>query len=197
MRLSAESSRPVLPGSAIELERPGADDGVIGHELGGFEIALDAGVLHELHVAEVREALAADRVARRVDADVDVDAGQVANRVGVLARSSAGGRSRARDRRRARSRTPSRTRGSTRPPPRARRRSAARSASSGGIVPVSSISATFSHCCQSVPTDGRATSFLDAEAGLRLGGAVALEAVLLEGGGGKDVAADARLCVGA
>ena len=84
MRFSADSSRPVLPGIGVERQRAGPDDGVIGDQLGGFEVALDARVLHELHVAEVREALAADRVARRVDADLDVDAGEIADRVGVL-----------------------------------------------------------------------------------------------------------------
>ena len=73
-----------LAGIGVELQRAGADHRVIGDQLGGFEIALDARVLHELHVAEIREALAADRVARRVDADLDVDAGQIADRVGVL-----------------------------------------------------------------------------------------------------------------
>ena len=73
-----------LAGVGVELERSGADDRVIGDQLRGFEIPLDALVLHELHVAEVREPLAADRVARRVDADLDVDAGQIANRIGVL-----------------------------------------------------------------------------------------------------------------
>ena len=58
-------------------------------------------VLHELHVAEVREALAADRVARGVDADLDVDAGQIAKRVGVLGAGQPPDRHAARARRRA------------------------------------------------------------------------------------------------
>jgi hypothetical protein len=45
---------------------------------------LDLRVLHRLHVAEVGEAFAADRVARGVDAGLDVDAGEVADRVRVL-----------------------------------------------------------------------------------------------------------------
>jgi len=49
-----------------------------------LQVALDGGVLHGLYVAEVGEAFAADRVARRVDADLHVDAGEVADRVGVL-----------------------------------------------------------------------------------------------------------------
>ena len=56
-----------LAGVGVELERPGANDRVIGDQLGRFEIALDAFVLHELDVAEIREALAADRIVRGVD----------------------------------------------------------------------------------------------------------------------------------
>ena len=84
MRFERRELEAGAPRVGIELQRPGADDGAIGHDLGGLEIALDAGVLHELHVAEVREALTANRVARGVDADGDIDAGQVANRVGVF-----------------------------------------------------------------------------------------------------------------
>ena len=67
---------PRLAGVGIELQRSGTNDCVIGDELPGFEIALDAFVLHELDVAEVREALTADRITRGIDANLDVDAGQ-------------------------------------------------------------------------------------------------------------------------
>ena len=50
-----------------------------------LQVALDHGVLHELDVAEVREALAPHRVGRGVDADLDLDAGEVADRVRVFA----------------------------------------------------------------------------------------------------------------
>ena len=74
-----------LAGVGVEGERPGADDRVIGHDLRGFEVALDARVLHELDVAEVGETLAANRITRRIDdADGNVDAGQVADGVRVL-----------------------------------------------------------------------------------------------------------------
>ncbi len=75
---------PRPAGIGIELERSRTDDRVIGDELRGLEISLDTLILHELDIAEVREALAADRVARGIDADLDVDARQVANRIGVL-----------------------------------------------------------------------------------------------------------------
>jgi hypothetical protein len=71
-------------GIGVELQRACPDNGVIGHELRGFEIPLDARVLHELHVAEVGETLTTDRVAGRIDADLDVDAGQIAKRIRVL-----------------------------------------------------------------------------------------------------------------
>ena len=69
-----------------------ASDGVIGNELGRLEVPLHRRVLHELDVAEVGKALAADRIARRVDAGPDVHARQVGNRVRVLgAREAADG----------------------------------------------------------------------------------------------------------
>ncbi len=95
-----------LAGVGVERERSGADDRVIGYHFRGFEVALDAGVLHELHVPEVGEALTANRIARRIDADGDIDAGQVVNGVARTRRSSGGGPSRVLDRRRARSRRP-------------------------------------------------------------------------------------------
>ena len=48
-------------------------------------------------------------------------------------------------------------------------------------MPVSSISATFSHCCQCAPIEKPLDQLLDAEARFGLLRAVALEAVLLEG----------------
>ena len=131
---------------------------MIGHDFRGFEVALDARVLHELHVAEVGETFTANRVARRIDADGDVDAGQVANGVCVL--------------------------GTGQPPDshasgvagmfclvaliedRIHAAVVARSvsvgcssASSGGIWSVSSISAIFSHCSEWALIENCVTSF--------------------------------------
>ena len=78
-----------LAGVGEELERTGADHGVVGDDLGGCEVALEVGVLHELHVAEVGEAFAADGIAGRVDAGVGIDAGEVVDGVGVLAAGEA------------------------------------------------------------------------------------------------------------
>ena len=72
-------------GVGKKLQGSGADDGVIGDLFGSLEVALDAGVLHELHIAKIGKALAADRIARGVDADLEVEAGEVANRVGIFA----------------------------------------------------------------------------------------------------------------
>ena len=73
-----------LSGVRVEAQRPGADHRVVGDLLGGFEVVLDLRILHRLHVAEVGEALAADRIARGVDAGLDVDPGEVADGVRVL-----------------------------------------------------------------------------------------------------------------
>jgi hypothetical protein len=73
-----------LPRIRVELQRSRADDGVIGDLLGRLEIPLDVRLLDELHVTEIREPFTADRVARRVDADVEVEPGQVAKRVRVF-----------------------------------------------------------------------------------------------------------------
>ena len=181
MRFERGELQARLAGVGVELERSGADDGVIGDELRGFEIALDALVLHELHVAEVREALAADRVARRVDADLDVDAGQIANRVGVFGAGQPPDRDARRARRRA---SASYAFSEARIQAAAAVRSASvgcSSASSGGIMPVSSMSATFSHSCQCSPIENCRTSFSMLSPAFRLLGAVALEAVFLEG----------------
>ena len=72
----------------VELQRTRTDDRVIGDQLRGFEIALDALIVHELDIAEVCESLASNRVARRIDAHLDVDASQIANRVPGTRRSS-------------------------------------------------------------------------------------------------------------
>src|SRR5258706_10331045 len=45
-----------------ELHRASTNDSVVGHELGGFEVALEVSILHELDVAEVHEAFTADRI---------------------------------------------------------------------------------------------------------------------------------------
>ena len=52
---------PGLAGIGIELDWAGADDGMLGDILGGFEVALQSGVLDKLDIAEMRKALAADR----------------------------------------------------------------------------------------------------------------------------------------
>ncbi len=81
-----------LPRVRVERQRAGPDHGVIGDLSCGFQVALDGGVLHELHGAEVGEAFAADRVARGVDADLDVHTGEIPDRVRVFgARESADG----------------------------------------------------------------------------------------------------------
>ena len=89
MRVMADSSKPVLPGSEKNSMGPGADHGVVGDSLGGLQVALEVGVLHELDVAEIGEALAADRVAGGVDAGIEIEPGQVADGVAVLAAGEA------------------------------------------------------------------------------------------------------------
>ena len=89
MRLMAESSKPVLPGSAKNSSGSDADDGVVGDDFGGSEVALEVRILHELDVAETGEAFAADGIAGRVDADFGIDAGEVVDGVGVLAAGEA------------------------------------------------------------------------------------------------------------
>ena len=62
---------------------------MIGDELGSIEIVFKVHVLHELDVAEVGKAFAADRVAGGVDAGVEGVAGEVLNGVGVFAAGEA------------------------------------------------------------------------------------------------------------
>ena len=50
----------------------------------GAQVALEADVLHELHVAKVRETLAAHRIARRVDSDIKLQPRQILNGVPIL-----------------------------------------------------------------------------------------------------------------
>ncbi len=71
-------------GVGVELQRAHADDGVVGDDLRGREVALEVRVLHELDVAETGEAFAADRVTGGVDAALGIDPGKVVNRVGIL-----------------------------------------------------------------------------------------------------------------
>ena len=71
-------------GIGMEGDWPGPDHRVIGHHLRRFQIPFDARVLDELDVAEIREPLAAHRVARRIDPDTNGHARQVFDRVGVL-----------------------------------------------------------------------------------------------------------------
>src|SRR5260370_22560836 len=78
-----------LPGVGEELQRTGADHGMIGDNFGGTEITFQVRVLHELHIAEAGEPFAAHRVAGRVDARIEVDPGQVVNRVRILAAGQA------------------------------------------------------------------------------------------------------------
>ena len=80
-----------LAGIGVERQGTRPDDRVIGRLFRRLQVALDPGVLHELDVAEVREALAPHRVGRCVDADLDLDAGEVADRVRVFAARQAAG----------------------------------------------------------------------------------------------------------
>src|SRR5262249_5203334 len=74
-----------LAGAPKKFERPGPDHRVIGDDLRRGEVTLQVGVLHELYGAEIRKPLAADRIARRINPDVQIEAGQVFDRVGILA----------------------------------------------------------------------------------------------------------------
>src|SRR5260370_7146499 len=78
-----------LPGVGEELQRTGADHGMVGDHFGGPKVALQVRVLHELYIAEAGESFAAHRVAGRVDARIEVDPGQVVNRVRILAAGQA------------------------------------------------------------------------------------------------------------
>ena len=80
----ADSSRPVLPGSAKNSSGPAPITAWLGDHLGRLEVPLECRVLHELGVAGVGESLAGDRVADEVVGDLQVQPGQVADRVGVL-----------------------------------------------------------------------------------------------------------------
>src|SRR5256885_7435163 len=66
-----------LTGVAVEAERTGPDHSVIGDLARGAQVALQRGVLHELDVAEVGEALAAGGIARGVNAQVGIDTGEI------------------------------------------------------------------------------------------------------------------------
>ena len=48
---------PALPRIDEELKRSRAHHGMIGDDLGGLQVAFQAGILHELDVAEIGEAL--------------------------------------------------------------------------------------------------------------------------------------------
>ena len=125
-------------------------------ELRRLEVSLDARVLHELHVAEIREALAANRVARCIDADFDVDAREVADGVRVLGAGEPTNRDSTRI---ACVRCPRRPLATRRIHAAAVARSSSdgntRSFVSGGILPAPSMSATRSQSCQLAPTDIR------------------------------------------
>src|SRR3954447_3991460 len=69
----------------VELDRAGPDHGAVRDLLSRGEIALQAGVLHELDVAEIGETFAADRIGGRIDPHFDIESGQILNRVAVLA----------------------------------------------------------------------------------------------------------------
>src|SRR5579871_7051397 len=62
---------PRLTGVDVELQRTGAYDRTIRNHFGCLQVALQVGSLHELHIAEVGETFAADRIIRSVDAEVD------------------------------------------------------------------------------------------------------------------------------
>src|ERR1051326_1188209 len=61
----------------IKLQRPRAEDRVIGDELRRFEVALQAGFLHGLNVSEIGEALAADRIRRGIDTRIEVESREI------------------------------------------------------------------------------------------------------------------------
>src|SRR5688572_26091745 len=69
---------------------------MIGDPFGGLEIPLHAGILHELHVAKIREPLAAYLIADEVPFDVEIESGQILNRISVLAASETAYRNAAR-----------------------------------------------------------------------------------------------------
>ena len=60
-----------LPRIGVEGQGTRPDDRVVRDLFRRLQVTLDHGILHELNVPEVREALAPHRVARRVDADLD------------------------------------------------------------------------------------------------------------------------------
>src|SRR5438046_529497 len=74
-----------LTGVDIELNRSGAHDCTIGHHLGSFEVPLQVGVLHELDIAEIREALAAHRVVRGIDAHTEIEPREIVDGIFVFA----------------------------------------------------------------------------------------------------------------
>ena len=88
----AESSKPVLPGSAKNSIGPDPITAWSATRLGGLEIALHPGVLHELHVAEIRESLAAHLIAHQVVLHLQIEPGQVLDRSSRTRRWSAADR---------------------------------------------------------------------------------------------------------
>ena len=74
-----------LAGVGEKVEWAGADDGMGGYLLGSFEVALEIGVLHELHVAKVGKAFATYGIVGEIAVGFDVEAGEVADRVSVFA----------------------------------------------------------------------------------------------------------------
>lgn len=73
-----------LAGIAEELEGAGPDHSVARDQLGRMQVALQRGVAHELHVAEIGESFAANRIAGEFAVEPEVQAGEVLNGVGVL-----------------------------------------------------------------------------------------------------------------
>ena len=68
-----------------ELERPGADYGVIGNLPRRAKVSFQTGILHELDIAKAGEALATSRVCRRINPGLDaIDTRQIANRIAVF-----------------------------------------------------------------------------------------------------------------
>src|SRR5262245_5124656 len=74
-----------LAGVRIEFEGTGPDHRVIRNLLGPPQIPSEARVLHELHIAEIRAPLAANRIGGGVDAHLTIQTGEILNGVSILA----------------------------------------------------------------------------------------------------------------
>ena len=72
-------------GMLKESERSGTNHSMRGNSFCCFKIALEIRVIHELHIAEIREPLTAYRVAGKITVEPQVQTGQVVDRVCILA----------------------------------------------------------------------------------------------------------------